>query len=113
MREGLIYMPRQPTPTPYAPNAKATDILKGLLRFFYLSPEEVNRRLWVGNNLTTAKAILTRLTDHGYAEAVSLHRGSDPRGRDAYIYRLGPAGLKHLRDLHERVPKRLRHTDFP
>jgi len=113
MQEGLIYVPRQPKPTQYEPNAKATDILRGLNRFFYLSPEQVNRRFWVGNNLSTAKAILKKLTDHEYAEAVFLHRGSDPRGKDSYIYRLGATGLKHLREMHVSVPKRLRHTDFP
>jgi len=115
MQEGLIYVQKQSDPKPYVPNAKATDILKGINRFFYLSPEQVNRRFWVGNNLTTAKAILKTLADkkNEYAETVMLHRGSDPRGKDSYIYRLGVAGLKHLRDSHESVPRRLRHTDFP
>lgn len=113
MREGLIYVPNQPKATPYVPNAKALDIIKGLNRFFYLSPEQVNRRYWVGNNLTTAKAILKTLTEHGYAEVVPLHRGGDPRGKPAYIYRLGAKGLKYLRDTKESIPRRLRHTDFP
>ncbi len=94
MQEGLIYVPRQPKPTQYEPNAKETDIIRGLNRFFYLAPEQVNRRFWIGNNLTTAKAILKTLTEHTYDEAVFLHRGNDPRGKDAYIYRLGASGLK-------------------
>ncbi len=108
MHPTVIYRP--PRAKPFEPNPKAVDILRGLNRLFYLSPLQVNRRYWTGNCLTQAKAVLKTLADHGYAEAVTL-QGAEPRGRPAYVYRLGPAGLKYLCRLDEPIPTRLRHDD--
>lgn len=113
MKVQVIFLPDQPKSRSFQPSAKAVAICRGLVSYFYLSPEQCNKLYWRGNNLTTAHALLKSLADHGFVEAVSLKRSTDPRGRQAYIYRLGTQGRKYLRSIHAPVPDRLRHTDWP
>lgn len=93
--------------TPFYPNSKDIETVKALNRYFLLSAEQVRRLFYGAGSIKWAKGRLKLLADNDYASALKVTR-TDNRGNAAFVYRLGPEGLKLCRSLDEPVPRRLR-----
>lgn len=92
---------------PFRPTPKDIETVRALNRYFLLTAEQVRRLFYGEGSLTWAKGRLKLLTDNGYASALAVKR-TDNRGNAAFVYRLGPGGLKLCRSLDDPVPRRLR-----
>ena len=93
----------------FAPNDEA--ILQSLLRYRYLSAQQICRLLYsFPGSLTYAQTTLKRLTDSGYVQRLFVPRfgryGSSP-----CAYRLARKGINHLRDQGLETPVRYRPSD--
>src|SRR5205807_2043104 len=106
----VVFVPAQPRPQP--PSERKIAILRAINRYFALTAEQVCRAFYAETSLKFVKSLMKELADHGYVEAFSIPR-SQSRGNLPYVYRLGPQGLKLLRDLDEVVPRRLRRSEEP
>jgi hypothetical protein len=87
-------------------NSKDLDIIRGLARYRWLTPEQVMRRYWRGKSLSRAEVVLKNLTDQDYARTAVIPR-AETRGKQAWAYGLGPEGLKLLRREGFEAPNRL------
>ncbi len=93
--------------TLFRPNLKDIETVRALNRYFLVTAEQVRRLFYGEGSIQWAKGRLKLLTDHEYASALKVTR-TDSRGNAAFVYRLGPEGLKLCRSLDEPVPRRLR-----
>ena len=101
--------------TPARPlSAKDLDIIRAVGAYWYLSPEQVMRLFWAGNSLGRAKERLLQLLSQDYLHRIPIpKRRGQLRGRYGFAYRLGPQGLRLLKEEGAAVPTRLNRTHAP
>src|SRR4051812_21066997 len=110
MKGQVVFVPAQPKPKPL--NATQVAIVQALSRYFALTAEHVCRLFYAETSLSFVKEQMRQLVVAGYADDFSIPR-SRSRGNLPFVYRLGPEGLKLLRDFDEDVPRRLRRSEEP
>ena len=85
-------------------------ILRAVLRFHYLSSQQVCRLLYSPGSLTYVQSKLKRLTDAGFCQRVFLPRTTQ-RGSAPSVYTLNRKGLNYLKSLGLETAERFRASE--
>lgn len=85
-------------------------ILQALLRYYYLSSQQICRLLYSAGSLTYVQTKMKILAEAGLCQRLWLPRPA-PRGSAPSVYTLGRRGLNHLRALGFDTAKRFRPSE--
>jgi hypothetical protein len=86
-------------------------ILRALLRFHFLTPEQITCLLYASGSLTYAYTKLKRLADSGHVLRLPMLKPEHSRGAARYAFALAGSGLAHLKQLGDEIPEAFRLHD--